>query len=170
MPQPARRTPMTDREPLSPTRRAILGAAAGAALTGPARANEKNLPPNVPEWTRVLGDGVAVRPYGKPSKYEANVIRRDVSWLTASRESSVSFTPLHALDGIITPSGLCFERHHSGIAEIDPQDYRLILHGLVEKELIFTLADLKRFPRQNHIYFLECAANSGMEWRGAQLN
>ncbi len=111
-----------------------------------------------------------MRPYGKPSKYEADVIRRDVPWLTASRESSVSFTPLHALDGIITPNGLCFERHHGGIAEIDPDDYRLIVHGMVEKPLIFTLADLKRFPRVNRIHFLECAANSGMEWRGAQLN
>ena len=124
----------------------------------------------MPEWTRVLGDGVAVRPYGKPSKHEAHVIRRDVQWLTASRESSVSFTPLHELDGIITPNGLCFERHHGGIAEIDPEDYRLIVHGLVDKPLIFTLADLKRFPRVNRIHFLECAANSGMEWRGAQLN
>ena len=91
-------------------------------------------------------------------------------WLTATPESSVSFTPLHALDGIITPNGLCFERHHSGIAEIDPADYRLMLHGLVDKPLIFTLDDLKRFPRVNRIHFLECAANAGMEWRGAQLN
>ena len=33
-----------------------------------------------------------------------------------------------------------------------------------------TLDDLKRLPSVNRIYFLECAANSGMEWRGAQLN
>jgi sulfane dehydrogenase subunit SoxC len=162
---------MRDEETPRPSRRRFL-AASGAALTAtPALAgNPKNLPPNVPEWTRVLGDGVATRPYGLPSRHEAHVIRRDVQWLTASRESSVSFTPLHALDGIITPNGLCFERHHGGIAEIDPEDYRLIVHGLVEKPLLFTLADLKRFPRQNRIHFLECAANSGMEWRGAQLN
>jgi sulfane dehydrogenase subunit SoxC len=152
----------------------IAGAAgaAGAAVAGDAaRAGDpNNLPPNVPTWTRALGDGVAVRPYGQPSKFEKHVIRRDVQWLTASRESSVSFTPLHELDGIITPSGLCFERHHGGIAEIDPDDYRLMLHGLVDKPLMFTLDDLKRFPRVNRVYFLECAANSGMEWRGAQLN
>ena len=157
-----------------PSRRRFLAGAAGltgAALTGSAQAaNPKNLPPNVPEWTRVLGDGVVARPYGVPSKHEAHVVRRDVSWLTASRESSVSFTPLHELDGIITPSGLCFERHHAGIAEIDPADYRLIIHGLVDKPLMFTLEDLKRLPRVNRIHFLECAANSGMEWRGAQLN
>jgi sulfane dehydrogenase subunit SoxC len=149
----------------------IGGAVIASSAIAPAVAqNPKNLPPNIADWSKSLGDGVAVRAYGTPSKFEKGVIRRDVEWLTASRESSVSFTPLHELDGIITPSGLCFERHHAGIAEIDPQDYRLMIHGLVEKPLIFTLDELKRFPRVNKIYFLECAANSGMEWRGAQLN
>jgi sulfane dehydrogenase subunit SoxC len=169
---------MTDRDDLeskaAPSRRRFLtGASLSAAALigdGASAGNPKNLPPNVPDWTRQLGDGVASRPYGKPSQYEAHVVRRDVAWLTASPQSSVSFTPLHALDGIITPNGLCFERHHGGIAEIDPEDYRLIIHGLVEKPLIFTLADLKRMPRVNRIHFLECAANSGMEWKGAQLN
>jgi len=156
------------------SRRRFLAGAAGLAAAGAGgRAladNTKNLPPNVPDWTRTLGDGVGVRAYGNPSKYEKDVVRRTVSWLTATPESSVSFTPLHALEGIITPNGLCFERHHSGIAEIDPNDYRLMLHGLVDKPLIFTLEDLQRLPRVNRIHFLECAANSGMEWRGAQLN
>src|SRR6266704_139460 len=159
-----------DDEPAAPSRRRFLTSAAGlsgAALTGRAAlagnaavaGNPKNLPPNVPDWTRQLGDGVATRPYGKPSQYESHVVRRDVQWLTASRESSVSFTPLHELDGIITPNGLCFERHHGGIAEIDPQDFRLILHGMVDKPLIFTLADLRRLPRINRVHSLECAAN-----------
>jgi sulfane dehydrogenase subunit SoxC len=77
---------------------------------------------------------------------------------------------LHELDGIITPNGLCFERHHAGIAEIEPGSHRLMINGLVDRQLVFTMADLKRFPRENRIFFLECAANSGMEWRGAQLN
>ena len=155
------------------TRRRFLAGAAGLAAAGASGAraeNPKNLPPNVPGWTRQLGDGVGVRAYGNPSKYEKDVVRRTVPWLTATPESSVSFTPLHQLDGIITPNGLCFERHHGGVAEIDPGDYRLMVHGLVDKPLIFTLDDLKRLPRINRIYFLECAANSGMEWRGAQLN
>ncbi|RAI36127.1 sulfite dehydrogenase [Rhodoplanes roseus] len=160
------------------SRRSLLGkglalgavAAGGGAPKAAEAGNPANLPPNVPEWSKTLGDGVAVRAYGKPSKHEAHVIRRDVEWLTASRESSVSFTPLHELDGIITPNGLCFERHHSGIAELDPHDYRLMIHGLVDKPLMFTLEDLERLPRVNRIYFAECAANSGMEWRGAQMN
>ncbi|CCD98190.1 sulfite dehydrogenase [Bradyrhizobium sp. STM 3809] len=158
------------------SRRGFLTAAGGlaaTALASQARAgagNPANQPPNVPEWTRTLGEGVAVRPYGKPSKFEKDVIRRDVEWLTASRESSVSFTPLHELEGIITPNGLCFERHHGGVAEVDPADHRLMIHGLVERPLLLSLDELKRYPRVNRIHFMECAANSGMEWRGAQLN
>lgn len=160
-------------------RRRFLGGAglagAGAVLSAiPAVAGEGAKPDplitDVQDWNRYLGDGVDKRPYGTPSKFEKNVIRRDVSWLTASAESSVNFTPLHELDGIITPSGLCFERHHSGVAEINPADHRLMINGLVEKPLVFTMDDIKRMPRVNKIHFLECAANSGMEWRGAQLN
>ncbi|MBI3435601.1 MAG: sulfite dehydrogenase, partial [Proteobacteria bacterium] len=166
------RDPSNDPPDQRLSRRRLLTGAAAATLASAASAagNPDNLPPHVPPWTRALGDGVAARPYGLPSKYEKNVVRRDVEWLTASRESSVSFTPLHELDGTITPNGLCFERHHGGVAEIDPEDYRLIVHGLVEKPLIFTLDDLKRLPRVNRVYFLECAANTGMEWRGSQLN
>ena len=55
-------------------------------------ANPENLPPNLPEWTQYLGDGVDVNPYGMPSEFEGHVIRRNVEWLTASAESSVNFT------------------------------------------------------------------------------
>ncbi|MBN9583508.1 MAG: sulfite dehydrogenase [Afipia sp.] len=160
-------------------RRRFLGAAglagAGAVLGArPVKADDAPKPDplitEVQDWNRYLGDGVAKRPYGMPSKFEKHVIRRDVSWLTAAPESSVSFTPLHELDGIITPSGLCFERHHAGIAEINPADHRLMINGLVDRPLVFTMDDLRRMPRVNKIHFLECAANSGMEWRGAQLN
>ncbi|WP_100961806.1 sulfite dehydrogenase [Bosea sp. FBZP-16] len=161
--------------PLS--RRHFLGGAvvAGAGLGGTSIARAEPGKPDpliteVQDWSRYLGEGVDKRPYGTPSRFEKNVIRRDVSWLTASPESSVNFTPLHELDGIITPSGLCFERHHGGIADIDPANHRLMIHGLVDKPLVFTMEDIKRMPRQNRIHFLECAANSGMEWRGAQLN
>ena len=151
---------------------ATVAAGTGAmAQTGANGAGRpKNLPPNVPDWSKVLGDGVAAHPYGKPSKFEKTVVRRDVEWLTASRESSVNFTPIYALDGIITPNGLCFERHHGGAAEINPADHRLMIHGLVDKPLVFSMGDIMRMPRTSRVYFLECAANSGMEWRGAQLN
>ncbi|MFL5005921.1 MAG: sulfite dehydrogenase, partial [Microvirga sp.] len=111
-----------DRPDNAPSRRTLLrsGLIAGAATLGgkaAAAGNPANQPPNVPDWSKYLGDGVAVRAYGRPSRHEAHVVRRDVEWLTAAKESSVSFTPLHALDGVITPNGLCFERHHAGVAE-----------------------------------------------------
>nr|WP_091846650.1 sulfite dehydrogenase [Palleronia pelagia] len=156
------------------TRRAFLkgAAVAGAAVTG-SRAVAQQADPAITElqpWMRYLGEGVDARPYGHPSEHEAHVVRRNVEWLTADPVSSVNFTPLHELDGIITPNGLCFERHHAGIAEVDPAQHRLMINGLVDTPLVFTMADLMRFPRVNRVHFLECAANSGMEWAGAQLN
>ncbi|NKC11625.1 MAG: sulfite dehydrogenase [Gammaproteobacteria bacterium] len=156
-------------------RRFLVGgaAAAGSALAAAgvsAKVDLELLPPNVPPWSQALGVNVDQRPYGAPSKYESGVVRRSVEWLTATRESSVNFTPLHELDGIITPSGLCFERHHAGAPDIPPQAHRLMINGLVAQPLIFSMADIMRFPPQSRIYFLECAANGGMEWRGAQLS
>ncbi len=160
-------------------RRALLrsmtslgGAAAAGALVpaAGARAAGDNLPPNEPEWATYLGPGVDDRPYGMPIEYERQVVRRWVPWLTASSESSVNFTPLYALEGFVTPNGLCFERHHGGRAEIDPADHRLMIHGLVEKPLMFTVEELRRMPSESRFHFCECAANSGMEWRSAQLN
>ena len=168
-----------DRPP-SFSRRSLLGKAglggAGLVATATTGARGASGTPDpaitdIQDWNRYLGDGVDKAPYGKPSKHEAHVIRRNVSWFTADTASSINFTPLHALEGVVTPNGLCFERHHSGVADIDPAKHRLMVHGLVEKPLVFALDDLKRFPgRVNRLYFLECSANSGMEWRGAQMN
>ena len=159
------------------TRRAFLkGAmAAGTAVTGTAVVNSASASPDpviseVQGWASGLGDGVDATPYGLPIRFEGDVIRRNVEWLTADTISSVNFTPIHALDGTITPQGCAFERHHSGAIELQKQDYRLMINGLVDRKLIFTYADLERFPRENRVYFCECAANTGMEWAGAQLN
>ena len=150
----------------------LLGGAAvaGGLASGRALAAGDPAITEIQDWNRYPGEGVDARPYGTPSEFEGNVVRRSVSWLTADPISSVNFTPLHELEGIITPNGLCFERHHSGITIIEPTEHRLMINGLVDRQLVFTMADLKRFPRVNHAYFLECAANSGMEWRGSQLN
>ena len=163
----------------NPSRRKILGGGliaggvAAASTLGIKTAKAATPDPlitEVQDWNRYLGYGVDEHPYGLPSAFEKDVVRRQVAWLTADPKSSINFTPLHKLDGIITPNGLCYERHHGGVAEIDPADHRLMINGLVEKPLVFTMEDIQRFPRENKVYFLECAANSGMEWRGAQLN
>lgn len=108
-------------------------------------------------------------PYGMPIHFEEHVVRRNVEWLTESTASSINFTPIHALEGTITPQGVAFERHHSGAIELSKPDYRLMINGLVDRPLVFTFEDLLRFPRAMTTAFCECAANGGMEWGGAQL-
>ncbi len=76
-----------------------------------------------------------------------------------------SYAPLQDFAGTITPSDLHFERHHAGVARIDPARHRLMVHGLVDRELIFTLEDLKRFPSVTRIHFLECSGNGRAAWR-----
>lgn len=68
-----------------------------------------------------------------------------------------------AHDGIITPNGLFYERHHGGIPPIDPASHRLIIYGLIERPLLLTIDELRRFPTQSRIYFLECPGNPGLE-------
>jgi sulfane dehydrogenase subunit SoxC len=152
-----------------------VGAAIGTALAGgallsrTARADDA-FPPKDAPWTQSLGPGIVDKPYGQPSSFAKDVIRRNVPWLTASKESSVSFSPIQDLNGIITPNGLFFERYHAGRPEVDPAQHRLMIHGLVERPIVLTMRDIERFPSVSRIHFLECPANGGMEWRAAQLN
>src|SRR3954468_11091627 len=157
-------------------RRSFLGL--GAALTGGLALGQGSgnaetpiaSPPADAPWSQSIGPGVVDRPYGRPADSEAGVIRRNVPWLTAGAESSVSFSPLQDLHGIITPNGLFFERHHAGRPDVDPDRHRLMIHGLVERPLILSMNDIMRFPSTTKIHFIECPANGGMEWRAAQLN
>ncbi len=152
--------------------RAGSGVAAMAALgqSGRKAAAKDASPPAEPSWSQSMGAGVVDQPYGKPSDFEKSVIRRNVPWLTATPESSVSFTPLQSLNGIITPNGLFFERYHAGRADVDPREHRLLIHGLVKRPLVLTMDDIIRFPSVSRVHFIECPANGGMEWREAQLN
>jgi sulfane dehydrogenase subunit SoxC len=148
-----------------------LSAALGAgALAGGAAGAAEFYPPNDAPWSQTLGPGVVDKPYGEPSEFVKDVIRRNVPWLTATPESSISFTPLQDQTGIITPNGLFFERYHAGRANVDPAQQKLMIHGLVERPLLLTMEDIRRFPSVSRIHFIECPANGGMEWRAAQLN
>lgn len=115
-------------------------------------------------WQTTLGQPVAAKPYGVPSKYEANLQRRESPGLTRVSAASVSFAPLQGLFGIITPNGLHFERHHQGWVDIDPAKHRLMINGMVKQEMVFTMEDLMRLPSVSRIHFIECGANTGMEW------
>lgn len=112
------------------------------------------VPPELEDPTKVIGAGPSA--VGKRSLFEQPIRKFSE---TSSR------TPLQDFYGTITPSDLHYERHHAGIPVIDPLKYELLIHGMVERPMMFTLADLKRFPSVTRICFLECAGNfrSGKE-------
>src|SRR5690349_2718846 len=115
-------------------------------------------PPEVPPWMKAPGAGF--NPYGAPSKHESKVTRTLGRSQPGTTGSGAIRTPLEALEGTITPSGLHFERSHSGVPEIDPAEHRLLIHGLVKRPLVFTVDALLRYPMVSRIHFLECAGNS----------
>jgi sulfane dehydrogenase subunit SoxC len=132
----------------------IVGAAAGAPSPGNAD------PLSVPAWSTQPGSPFA--PYGQPSHFEKDVVRALPPPVNPTTPGiGVARTPIAALDGIVTPSGLHFERSHSGIPDIDPEQHRLVIHGLVKQPLEFTMEALSRYPRVSRIAFVECAGNSG---------
>ncbi|MBK0392543.1 sulfite dehydrogenase [Ramlibacter algicola] len=140
----------------------VAAAAGAAAAPAPADGDPNIL--QLPEHSRGLGQPVATDGYGKPSKYEANVQRRTSPGLTQTRQASVSFAPLQSLFGIVTPSGLHFERHHQGWWDIDPSKHRLMVNGQVKAAKVFTMDEIMRLPSVSRFHFIECGANTGMEW------
>ncbi|NWG76371.1 MAG: molybdopterin-dependent oxidoreductase, partial [Rubrivivax sp.] len=147
-------------------RRSFAAAAASMAATGAAIAQPKGDDAilELPEHTTGLGQPVAARGYGAPSKFEAGLQRRESPGLTRVSQASVSFCPLQGLFGIITPSGLHFERHHQGWWDIDPTKHRLMINGLVKTPLVFTVDEIMRLSPVSRIHFIECGANTAMEW------
>lgn len=149
-------------------RGAFAAAAAGIAATGAARAaapaDGDPAILELPEHSKGLGQPVVTDGYGKPSKYERNVQRRQSPGLTQTTQASVSFAPLQSLFGIVTPSGLHFERHHQGWWDIDPSRHRLMLNGMVKTPRVFTMDEIMRLPSVSRFHFIECGANTGMEW------
>ena len=150
---------------------AMAGAAAPVAVAQANSAAAQDGDPNIlvlPEHSRGLGRPVVSDGYGKPSKHEATVQRRQSPGLTQTAQASVSFAPLQSLFGIVTPNGLHFERHHQGWWDVDPSSHRLMVNGsdatLLKRPLVFTMDELMRLPSVSRFHFIECGANTGMEW------
>lgn len=124
-------------------------------------ANPIEIDPVRPPWMRQSGKPFSA--YGVPSPYEDKVMRLS-SANSFLPSNGASWSPLHQLEGSITPNGLHYERHHNGVPEIDPQHHKLLIHGLVEKELFFSIDDLMRYPRHSQTCFIECGGNSNSSW------
>ena len=131
----------------------------GSLIGGTALLTARAVASTRESWMR--SPGAPMDEIGEPSPHEAHVKRTNVRSTTGTTGTGVSFTPHEHLDGIITPSRLHFERHHNGIPDIDPDAHRLIIHGLVDRPLSFSLDTLSRYPTVSRINFLECSGNSG---------
>ena len=119
---------------------------------------------NLPAHSTGLGQPVVTDGYGRPSQYEGNVQRRQSPGLTQTSQSSVSFAPLQSLFGIVTPSGLHFERHHQGWWDVDPAQHRLMINGMVKTPKVFTMDEIMRLPSVSRFHFIECGANTAVDW------
>jgi sulfane dehydrogenase subunit SoxC len=138
-----------------PNRRQLLQM--GAAVGGSLMAGQKTFA--LESDPRKLGQPLG--PYGERSPFE-----KAIRWTRESKtpETGSSFTPLHDSVGILTPSALHYERHHSGIPTIDPARHRLVIHGLVDRPLSLSMAEIRRLPSLTRILALECGGNSAGEW------
>jgi sulfane dehydrogenase subunit SoxC len=140
-------------------RRLLLGGGLlSTVLAGLARAD--SIGDNAPPWMKTPGRGFSA--YGMPAKSQDKVVRAFFPAPGAGRPGTGSSrTPIHLLEGTITPNGLHFERHHNGIPDIDPARHELVIHGMVQRPLAFSLEALMRYPMETHIRFVECPGNSG---------
>ena len=139
----------------------LAGAAVGAArgaLAAPLGAVDHPVPADA---AKAPGYPLEDASYGARSQFETEVRER---YKTATQLSSWTLTPLQDSVGIVTPSGLHFERSHAGTAVIDPARHTLYVHGRVSQPRKYAMRDLKRFPSVSHLLFIECSGNTLTEW------
>lgn len=155
----SKRSPTTKQatDPTKASRRKFLAAGAAAAALGAVQTTAGQTP--APE-TKSLKDLIA---YGERSQYVKS-IRVPVAERPSPDEFGLTFhvlTPLQDSVGIITPSSLHFIGTHRGsiVPNIDPRQHRLLIHGMVDRPLEFSMDDLRRFPAVSRVHFIECLGN-----------
>jgi len=135
-----------------------LAVARDARAAAPLGATEHEVPPDA---SKAQGYPLDDQSYGTRSQFETEVRTR---FKTATPQSSWTFTPLQDSMGVITPSGLHFERSHAGTAVIDPAKHFVFVHGMVARPRKYSMRDIRRFPSISRIMFLECSGNGLTEW------
>ena len=134
---------------------AVAGLAVGAIGTAGAR-------PAAPDANsdQRLKDLIA---YGERSHYVTSIRKPMVGEPSPDQFGLTRhiLTPLQDSVGNITPSSLFFIGDHRGVffPDIDPKEHRLLIHGMVDRPLEFTMEELRRFPSVSRVHFVECLGN-----------
>ncbi len=143
---------------------ALAGLAVGAISSASGQTAGSETPPEG-RWPSFFKDN---RAYGERSHFET-VSRWPIRPKVVTPETplytiSAPRTPLQDLKGIITPNPLHYYTDAAAaypLPDIDPRQYRLVIHGMVDRPLMLTLEELKRLPSVSRICWLECTGNSG---------
>src|SRR5438128_7145341 len=150
-----------------PSRRKFLasGAAVAGAAAAAARSSSGQTPGLVPTPTSEAGKKAIKEmvAYGDRSKF-VTYVREPADGRPSPDAFGLTFhvvTPLGESVGSITPSSLHYVAAHRGfyVPEIDPKEHKLMIHGMVDRPLIFSMDELKRFPYVSRIHFIECLGN-----------
>lgn len=135
---------------------ALAGGLAAGAIGASTPAAAQQLPPPENTAQRHL--------YGERSHYETWLRKGKLDqWEQGPGPRDYGFrTPLQHQQGMLTPPPLHFIISHGyEPPDINPAEHKLLIHGMVDRELVFTLEELRRLPSVSRFHFLECNANSG---------
>ncbi len=148
-------------DPKEPSRRqflkksaALAGLAAGASAAATSVTADSSAP-NIDELHK----------HGERSHYVDSVRRGSVNnperHLPDEPRNFGLATPLQDSAGMITPASLHYIVSHGyEPPDIDPKEHRLLIHGMVDRPLVFSLDDLQRLPSVSRFHFIECHGNS----------
>jgi sulfane dehydrogenase subunit SoxC len=168
----------SDRRQFLKSSAALAGLAAGAAAVRSVRAQtlgfDKSQTLDTPaaeaaalEGTPGISEGQHFDAiYGVRSRYETAGRIGGIGAYSTGPDGKVirpyigGLTPVQSLIGIITPAALHYHNTHGyPPPDIDPQQHRLLIHGMVDRPMIFTMEDIYRLPSVTRTHFLECNAN-----------
>lgn len=145
--------------PKQPDRRRLLKG--GAAIAGLAIGGRRLAMAQTPAVATPATNTTGAKPYSERSRFETAIRRPDG---VGTRK-----TPLQDSMGIITPSEFFFGTQHGApTPDIDPLEHRFMIHGMVDRPLVFTVEDLKRLPSVSRIHFIECHGNSSPTFHGGK--
>nr|CAD7194648.1 unnamed protein product [Timema douglasi] len=107
--------------------------------------------------------------------------RRHPALKPSSKKPFNAEPPLPVLvDSFITPAELFYVRNHLPVPEVDPATYELEVDGVGPETFIFSLDDIKKFPKHTITATIQCAGNrrgemskvkpvKGLNWGAAAI-